>query len=430
MVWASWRALRPWPSLELAIDLAEAGRFEDAGTLVRQYLERDPDSPRAHMLAAQFALNQPVSPGERGVEPDASAVHVALAHLSRVRTTDQFLSSLAALNRGKAQYRLLRYDEAEASWNEALRLNPKVPEAGWHLLELFYIQGRNDDARKLAVRLHEVEPDTRDRVQLLLELVRQDAQVPAPESVVQALEPAVRTNPGDRSSSLALGRALVRSGRVDEGLNVLRGLVKAQPDQPEVWDAWLSGFDEAGHVEALAVAVRHLPTPLAGSSRFAKHEALVAQERGDWQAAVAAYRRAIGTTHFDPRTDYRLGNALLKVGKDTEAEPYLERHRAATEALGATRATYQEANAIRDLGLTSHPDLYQRIADLRERMGRSEEALAWHRLALEARPGDARSQAAVQRLKHGRASVSIEVRSPVSPTEPQRREPRRILRAS
>jgi hypothetical protein len=46
-----------------------------------------------------------------------------------------------------------------------------------------------------------------------------------------------------------------------------------------------------------------------------------------------------------------------------------------------------------------HPELYHRIADLRERMGLSDEALAWHRLVLRDRPEDPISRAAVARLE-------------------------------
>ena len=53
----------------------------------------------------------------------------------------------------------------------------------------------------------------------------------------------------------------------------------------------------------------------------------------------------------------------------------------------------------RTLGLAPHPDLYHRLADLRERMGRPDEALAWHRLVLRDAPEDSISLAALGRLK-------------------------------
>ena len=49
--------------------------------------------------------------------------------------------------------------------------------------------------------------------------------------------------------------------------------------------------------------------------------------------------------------------------------------------------------------MTPHPKLYQRLADLREKMGRLDEAQAWHRLVLRDSPDDAVSLAALKRLK-------------------------------
>ena len=57
---------------------------------------------------------------------------------------------------------------------------------------------------------------------------------------------------------------------------------------------------------------------------------------------------------------------------------------------------YYETIAIKTLGLIPHPKLYQRLADLRENMGRIDEARAWHRLVLRDSPGDALSLAALR----------------------------------
>ena len=43
---------------------------------------------------------------------------------------------------------------------------------------------------------------------------------------------------------------------------------------------------------------------------------------------------------------------------------------------------YEEANAVSSLGMTPHTTLYLRLADLREKMGRPDEAMAWHKLVL------------------------------------------------
>ena len=68
-------------------------------------------------------------------------------------------------------------------------------------------------------------------------------------------------------------------------------------------------------------------------------------------------------------------------------------------AFKQTRPVYLEAFAIQTLGLEPRPELYHRLAGLREQMGRLDEARAWHRLVLRDVPDDAPSLAALARLQ-------------------------------
>ena len=50
--------------------------------------------------------------------------------------------AIVLLNEGKAFSALGWNDRAEVAWKNALALEPRVPEAGWNLLSLYYVQGR------------------------------------------------------------------------------------------------------------------------------------------------------------------------------------------------------------------------------------------------------------------------------------------------
>src|SRR5262249_23670288 len=140
-------------------------RFDEVEHRLQAYLRNRPEDPQANVLMAQVSLARPdQKPG------------VALRHLSKVRLGDRAARAVVRLNEGKASSAWGRYVEAEQSWLDALRIDPEVPEAGWALLGLYYVQGRRDEAHELAMRLRKDEPDPRDRVQLLLELLRQDAK--------------------------------------------------------------------------------------------------------------------------------------------------------------------------------------------------------------------------------------------------------------
>ncbi len=397
--WA-WLVPEARPDLDRAVAAAEVRRFDEARWLARDYLATDPDDPRANLLAAQFAINQDAARAAAlaAPEPDRSLLEEALGHLDRTGQGNAGLLAYAALYRGKALARLGRLVEAESAWKEALRRDPLVPEAAWHLLEFYDLQGRAEEARRLALRQHEVEPNPRDRALYLVELLRQDAQPPAPESLIPVFEPFVRRTPGDFRAQATLGLALVRSGRIDDGLEALRVAVRARPDEPDAWIAWLTGLDEAGQIEALGKALERLPAEFAGSPRFATFAGRVALSRGNWSAAAGAYRRAFEAAPTDVALGFRLARALRNAGELVEAERLERAHREAQEAAGEVRSLFVEVDQAKTLGVAPHPSLCARVARLRERLGHPDEALAWYRMVLRDQPDDPESLAAVARL--------------------------------
>jgi tetratricopeptide (TPR) repeat protein len=395
---AAWWVFRPRPDPDSAIPLAEAGRFDEAEAIVRAALKAEPGRPSANLLIAQILLKRPPPAEGEGTEAALARASDALNHLDRISRPPLRMQPLIPLWRGKALFRLGRVDEAEAAWNEALRLDPSSPEAGWGLLEIYYLETRTADARRLAMRLYEVEPDPHDRVQLLLELVRQDAQPPAPGSLVQWFEPVVGRNPEELGPSLALGLALVRNGDLDRGLDRLHRAVEEHPASPSAWEAWLAGLDDAGEIDELGQALGRLPAKLAAEPRFARFRGRFAQERQDWAGAAREFRRALQADPFDPKLRYRLSRALRQIGATAEAEPLDRSYQTYQAALSEVRPLYEEANAIKTLGVEPHPQLYRRLADLRERMSLRDEARAWYQLALNEQPNDPVSRAAIERL--------------------------------
>ena len=67
---------------------------------------------------------------------------IALEHLARIAAHDRATRAIVLLNEGKAFSALGWNDRAEVAWKNALALEPRVPEAGWNLLSLYYVQGR------------------------------------------------------------------------------------------------------------------------------------------------------------------------------------------------------------------------------------------------------------------------------------------------
>jgi tetratricopeptide (TPR) repeat protein len=191
----------------------------------------------------------------------------------------------------------------------------------------------------------------------------------------------------------------VHNSQSAEGIAVLRDALERHPDSAEAWDGWLTGLDEGYQPELLTREFARLPKNLAADLRFAKHEGTVAQGAGDWPRAVNAYRRAYAFEPFNGVVLYRLRMALRATGDTAQlhrADQLLADYH---NAFRQMRPIYEEAIAIKTLGLEPHTEFYHRLAALREQIGRFDEARAWHRLVLCDVADDSLSLAALARLK-------------------------------
>lgn len=381
--WWTWWAFRPAPRLDTVEfeRLTSLGRFGDADRLVRDHLDGVPDDPRANYLRAQLLLERPDQAHRALSKEEINAVSEHLNRLERADPAGRVVPlALQALYRGNALYQQKRWEEAERSWLAALGHDSRVPEAGWSLLDLYYLEDRRGDARRLALKLFETEPDRRDAAQLLLELVRQDAIRPEPASLVLQFEPVVAAEPGGVRTTIALGQALIRSSQAERGLAILESLHTALPENAEVWEGWLAGLELASQLDRLAEEVDRLPVELARRPEFARAVGLAAQHRGDWAAAARAYERAVAHDPSEFGTLVRLERALRFAREEAAAEACAARIARHREALGQVLGLYDEADAVRTLGVEPQMALCERLAALREAMGLHDEAAAWRRV--------------------------------------------------
>ena len=137
---------------------------------------------------------------------------------------------------------------------------------------------------------------------------------------------------------------------------------------------------------------------------------MVAQHSQDLPRAVRAYRRAFAFEPYNQGVIYRFRAVLGQAGETAEfqrinryyndfKDAFLQMRgnyfetadrtedpKLCEKDFKQTRGAYFEVRAIKTLGVKPHPELYQRLADLREKMGRIDEARAWHRLVLRDSP--------------------------------------------
>lgn len=380
--WLIWRPSRSG-GLDLDAFQAHAGaqRFDEAEALLVNHLRAAPQDAQAHFLLAQLILERTDHPAEGIPRIDAER---ALALLDALATLDPAAPAAALASRsfyrGAALRHLHRWDAAEQAWLEAIRLDPAVPEAGWALLDLYYLEGRTRDARELALRLYETEPDPRDRASLLLQLVRQDAIRPDALSLVPLFEPVLAAEPEALHSTIGMGVALVKSNEIDRGLTIMHGVVERHPSEIAAWEGLLAALDLSGRLEELERTLARVPAELLAHPRLARFRALGSQQKQDWSAAADALLEAV---RFDPTDTDSLGRIeriLRFAGRTDEANTWAARAALERDTRARLLDLYEEANDATALGVRSYPELCERLAVARERMRRPDEAARWRQI--------------------------------------------------
>ena len=405
VVVALWRTFAPVPALGPALRLVDDGRYAAAEPKLAAYLAYDPSNPRAGLAMADVLLNlEPPKPDD------------ALKRLDAIRGANPSQAAYALMIRGKAHRALDQPGLAETEWREALRRDPFVAQAGMLLLQLYYTEGRNDELRRLALRLHRTEPDPRDQVRLLLEAMRPDAEPLAAAGVIALFRPVVKEHPDDLYPALAYYRALAKDGTgIDEAITGLRRLAAAHPDEIACWDGLLFALASVD-LDGLESTLAKLPPAIAASPRLARYRGQVAESKKDYARAIAEFNLALAEAPGDKQLLHRLGTMHTLAGHKAESKSIKQREDEVEKAREELRGikgreleagrlgVFEEATSLPNLGRIPAVPLYQKLASIRERMGHPDEALAWHKLVLRDEPDNAESREAVDRLEKARGN--------------------------
>lgn len=215
-----------------------AGRLAEAARAFHRALELDPERPAVRQNYGKLLRDM-----DR-LEDSEKELRLALqqtdAEDARAR------SSLA-----ETLTRLGKTDEAGRLVAEALRIEPKDPDALAAQGRLLAAEGRLEEAaRSLGAAAETGDADSR------IELARVYLRLRDYERAREAVGAVLTATPGHPWALAVLGQALVLQGQRDEGLTVLRRAEAARPRRPEAWLSLAEGF-EAARDGAAASRCRH-----------------------------------------------------------------------------------------------------------------------------------------------------------------------------
>ncbi|MGC1722466.1 MAG: tetratricopeptide repeat protein, partial [Isosphaeraceae bacterium] len=303
-----------WANTLSALCCLGLQRYSEAKIRLNACLQREPDYPWLYVwrgfasshVAAQAAgpvekppsdLNTLAKDVELQFQAAESDYRRALELLEQ--KPDEDLRYVLLINRGLLDFQRRKWDQAEADWQEAIRLDERRYQALGELASLYLRENKPDAAIEQFSRAVALQPDL-----AVLYRGRAEAELahPAPTKDQRAralrdLEQAIRLEkPGDpvvARDHTHRGRLLDHEGRHEEALAAFEAALKVVPDYAE---AHRLRLDLLGKLKRHSEVIRSCDALLAQgkpSAELYQLRGLAKESLKDYPGAIADFTQAI-----------------------------------------------------------------------------------------------------------------------------------------
>ena len=303
-----------WANTLSALCCLGLQRYSEARIRLNACLQREPDYPWLYVwrgfasshVAAQAAGPVEKPPSDKNTLPKYVEIQFQAAESDYRRALelleqkpDEDLRYVRLINRGLLGFQRGKWDQAEADWQEAIRLDERRYQAHGELASLYLRENKPDAAIEQLSRAVALQPDL-----AVLYRGRAEAELahPAPTKDQRAralrdLEQAIRLeNPGDpvlARDQTNRGRLLVRERRDEEALAAFEAALKVVSDYAE---AHRMRLDLLGKLKRHSEVIQSCDALLAQAKPSAELYQLrgLAKERlKDYPGAIADFTQAI-----------------------------------------------------------------------------------------------------------------------------------------
>jgi len=376
-VWVVERAAR------IALYIKDEQRARE---MVSLWLERAPDSPRAHKAALWLALKQ-------------GDVEGAGRHFIRL------LELTPETGRAEVLLETLRFMDGEVPKEVALKVMGRVSERFASSPEVLYAyamlalrQGETRLALTQVSRAVELRPESPKLRLMQSQLLTRLGETGKARQVLQDL---VKGNPDNLQLRLLYAQLLLKTGEYGEAEKQLQFILRRQPDNPDALYAYaLLNVQNKRDKVAEKALLRLLKQPKWRSEAY-YYLGRIASRRGDEKKALEWFGRIReGELVFDARVNAvallakmgEIKKALAKIEDLRDRYPGRQLQLSLLEAeIYSTQGEHQAAFAVLTEALAkypNHPDLLYARALIAEKMGKPTQAITDLRAALARKPED------------------------------------------
>jgi tetratricopeptide (TPR) repeat protein len=392
------KAGRTQKSARSAFGLARAsfaaGDVAAATAAARDALAQNPEHVGARVLLAR------ISGATRSGEAEALKLLSSIAKTPGSASPDEIVGSQTLL--GDIHLARSRMSQAEAAYNEALKINPKAARALNGLGDALYRAGRFSEAQARFEASTQADPDD---LSAKIGVAKSKLALERIEDAASTLKKLRETNPQSVPVAYWYGRALEAGGNRALAETVYRSVLKTPTDDPQTVDVYIAlallqsqqGNNEEA-TKTLADARSKLP------DMPAIHKALgdVALSQGRYAQATTEFQQAVALDNEDLGAKFRLGVALRRDGKFDEASKSFDDVGAIDKdypGLALERGLLYEASGRTEEALKEYegalakapkdPDLMLRVGCGKVAAGRAKQAEELLRKVLSERPNSA-----------------------------------------
>lgn len=240
-----------------------------------------------------------------------------------------------------------QYQQAVATWNQALELSPDDAKAHNSLGVAMAATGRTADAAAEYRKAMELEPDYADSYSNLGILYAQAGDL---DHGIPMLQKALELSPWDAKAYSNMGNALASAGKIEESISYSRKAVQIKPDDPEANANLGVGLARSGRLDE---AIERFQKALAGAPDSAAIHANLAGaliEKGRLEEAIPHFEQALKSDPNSVQLNSAMGRLLAATGHLAEAIPYLEKAAGSGEpvVLGILSSVYAQTGRMED----------------------------------------------------------------------------------
>ena len=214
------------------------------------------------------------------------------------------------------------YADAETFWQTTLRRNPDCPMACNNLGQIFFQQGRLDEAMAQYQKALALQPDFSEVFNNLGSVLLQQGRLD--EATAQFLK-MLAINPDSADAHYNLGNALFRQGRTDEAIAHYQKALAIKPDFVEAHNNLGNALLQQGRLDE---AIAQYQQTLALKPDYAEaHNNMGSAmfQQGRLDEAITHFQKALAIKPDYAKAHYNLGNTLFQQGRLAEAVAHYQK---------------------------------------------------------------------------------------------------------